>query len=447
MHKMKRLFKQLSIFLLVVLTVLSFGSAVQAADDFQVDFIKVNGMTQDLNAVSVLPIYVERDSYITVEVFLHGLDGSDVAYDTKVSAWIGGYEYGDIDDVTPIFQTLPGVQDRKVLTLEIPNDLESSKTYTLNVDIYDDEQREYNEFPLVIEETRHELNIYDATFNPGKVVKAGTPLFVSIRLENLGETEENDVKVTVSIPALGISTVNYLDELNTEFDEENEDHLRNDNSKQMDLLLRIPSDAATGTYDVQVDIEYNRGHSFLTKTLSLNVEGTAQAAGAQTVINSDSSSKVVNAGESVEYKVMMANLGLEPGVYSVTVDGVSAWGEAVVQPSFLTIMPDSTGEVTITVTPYDSVDAASHTWVAKVMLGTDVLSELVFTTKVEVENTVEQSNDTVKSVLTAIFFILLIVLVVLAIVIAFRKVRSDDDEDEETSALEGQTYYQYYPRN
>ncbi|MBT4576726.1 hypothetical protein HOB91_00105 [Candidatus Woesearchaeota archaeon] len=439
--KMTRHMKNIAFFVLALVALVGTAVSVSAStNDYSFDIIKVNGLETDVNTA----LDIERGERLDIEVWLIA---NATVEDVEITAKINGYEYGSISDSTGLFNLDEGKTYKKTLTLYVPEDIEASEDYTLRIEASDQNNEETATFGLFIDEQRHGLAIFDVLLNPSSTIAAGNSLFTTVRLENLGETEENDVKVTVSIPALGISTVNYLDELNTEFDEENEDHLRNDNSKQMDLLLRIPSDAATGTYDVQVDIEYNRGHSFLTKTLSLNVEGTAQAAGAQTVINSDSSSKVVNAGESVEYKVMMANLGLEPGVYSVTVDGVSAWGEAVVQPSFLTIMPDSTGEVTITVTPYDSVDAASHTWVAKVMLGTDVLSELVFTTKVEVENTVEQSNDTVKSVLTAIFFILLIVLVVLAIVIAFRKVRSDDDEDEETSALEGQTYYQYYPRN
>ncbi|MBT5215386.1 hypothetical protein HOM13_01480 [Candidatus Woesearchaeota archaeon] len=438
---MTRHMKNIAFFVLALVALVGTAVSVSAStNDYSFDIIKVNGLETDVNTA----LDIERGERLDIEVWLIA---NATVEDVEITAKINGYEYGSISDSTGLFNLDEGKTYKKTLTLYVPEDIEASEDYTLRIEASDQNNEETATFGLFIDEQRHGLAIFDVLLNPSSTIAAGNSLFTTVRLENLGETEENDVKVTVSIPALGISTVNYLDELNTEFDEENEDHLRNDNSKQMDLLLRIPSDAATGTYDVQVDIEYNRGHSFLTKTLSLNVEGTAQAAGAQTVINSDSSSKVVNAGESVEYKVMMANLGLEPGVYSVTVDGVSAWGEAVVQPSFLTIMPDSTGEVTITVTPYDSVDAASHTWVAKVMLGTDVLSELVFTTKVEVENTVEQSNDTVKSVLTAIFFILLIVLVVLAIVIAFRKVRSDDDEDEETSALEGQTYYQYYPRN
>ena len=438
--KMTRHMKNIAFFVLALVALIGTAVSVSATPDYQFNIIEVN----DLNIAGQSTLDIERGERLDIEVWLEA--GNTSTEDVQITARINGYEFGSVSDSTELFDLDEGKTYKKTLTLYVPEDIEASEDFTLRIEASDRRDEITEEFSLFIDEQRHGLAIFDVLLNPSSTIAAGNSLFTTVRLENLGSKEENDVKVTVSIPALGVSTVNYLDELNTESQEEGEDHLRNDNSKQIDLLLRIPFDAATGTYDVQVDIEYNRGHSFLSKTLSLNVEGVNQNSGAQTVINSDSSSKVVNVGESAEYKVMMANLGLEPGVYSVTVDGVSAWGEAVVQPSFLTVMPDSTGEVTITVTPYDSAEAASHTWVAKVMLGTDVLSELVFTTKVDAEKAVERTDDTVKSILTAIFFVLLIVLVILAIVIAFRRVKSDD-EDEESTTLEGQTYYQYYPRN
>ncbi len=432
--EMTRHMKKFTFFVLAFIALVGASVSV-SADDYIISSVEVN----DLNMAGT-SLDVERGEILEIEVYLEANATKD---DLRVTAKLMGYEYGSVSDSTEMFSIDEGRTYKKTLTIYVPEDIDSSEEYTLRIEASDKTDMVTEEFSLFIDESRHNLAIYDVLLNPSSTIGAGNSLFVTVRLENLGEKEENDIKITASIPELGVSTVNYLDELNTETQEENEDHLRQDNSKQMDLLLRIPADAATGTYTVQIDVEYDRGHSFLTRSLDLNVEGVTQGPGAQTVINSDSSSKTVNAGEAVEYKVMMANLGLEPGVYSVSVDGVSAWGEATVQPSFLTVMPDSTGEVTILVTPYDSAETAAYTWVAKVSLGTDVLSELVFTTRVEAEEIV-RTNDTVKSVLTAIFFILLIVLVALAVIIAFRKVRGDD-EDEETSALEGQTYYQYYP--
>ena len=41
------------------------------------------------------------------------------------------------------------------------------------------------------------LNIYDVLMSPSKVVEAGEPLFVSVRIENLGDELEEDIKAEI----------------------------------------------------------------------------------------------------------------------------------------------------------------------------------------------------------------------------------------------------------
>jgi hypothetical protein len=421
---------------------MSFSFTVNAqATDFEITRVEVNDLVLDSDTI----LDLERGERIDVEVFLLGLADTD---DVSISAKIMGYEYGSVTDETALFSIETNHTFKKKLTLYVPDDIDASEKYTLRIEASDKTAETTREFTIHIDESRHDLKIFDVLLNPSSTITAGHPVYVTVRLENLGEKEQNDIRVKASIPSLGISTVNYLDELNTEEQEDDDDNqFRQDNSKQIDLLLRIPTDAATGVYDLVVDVEYNRGHNFLTQTLNLNVEGGVEETGVQTVLNSDSNSKATDVGETVEYRVMIANLGDEPGIYTVQVDGISTWGEASVQPSFLTVLPDSTGELVISVTPFDTDESATHTWVARISLGTEVLNEMLFTTKVdapEVEQVVAQSNDALKSVLAVIFGVLVVVLVILALIIAFKKVREDEEED--TTSLENQTYYQYYPR-
>tara|TARA_Y100000310_G_scaffold343038_1_gene448860 strand:- start:3611 stop:4927 length:1317 start_codon:yes stop_codon:yes gene_type:complete len=436
--KITRYIKNITFLLFALVALVGTAISVSAASgDYDFNHIQVDGLT--MSNATVLDF--ERGDRLDIEVYLDAFNDTD---DVTITAKIMGYEFGSISDSTGQFSLDAGKTYKKTLTLEIPEDIDASEEYTLRIEASDQLDEITEEFTIHIDESRHGLKIYDVVLNPSSTIAAGNPLFVSVRLENLGEMEEDDVKITASIPDLGISAINYFDELNTEYQEQNENNFEQDNSDQLDLLLRIPTDAATGTYELRIDVEYNRGYNFLSQSLNINVQGTEADEGVQTVVNSDSSSKATGAGSSVDYKVMMANLGSEPGVYSVQVDGVSAWGEVTVQPSFLTVMPDSTGEVTITVTPFDSTEDASYTWVAKVMLGSDVLSEVVFNTKVDAaEEMAAAKTDVLKTVLTIVFAILVVVLVVLALIIAFRKVRS---EDEDSTSLEGQTYYQYYPK-
>jgi hypothetical protein len=442
--KITRHMRILSLFVIAFVAMIGATASASAdSTDYTVDWIKVNGLTLT-GSGSTTTLDVERGDRLDIEVYLTGnVSNNGTVDDVYVTARIMGYEFGSITDSVGPFSIDDENTYKKVLTLYVPEDIDSSEDYTLRVEVSDKTSELTEELNLHVDEQRHNLRIYDTLLNPSNTIAAGNPLFVTVRLENLGEMEENDIKITASIPDLGVSTVNYMDELNTESQESGESNYEEDSSEQLDLLLRIPSDAATGTYEVRIDVEYNRGYNFISDSLEINIEGAEAEEEIQTVVNSDSNTKTTNVGSTIDYKVMIANLGSESGVYSVQVDGISAWGEAIVQPGFLTVMPDSTGEIIVSVTPTNE-EAATYTWVAKIMHGNELLNEMVFTTTVESSEVVEESKDSLKAVLAVIFGLLVVVLIVLALVIAFRKVKGDEEDEDAT--LEGQAYYQYYPK-
>jgi len=434
--------------MLFVLTILAVGfNSVEAeSPNYEILSVEVDDLLaySSSGSGSITELDVERGDTIDIEVVIEGAEGTgELIDDVFAEAKIIGYEFGSISDMTGPFSIEAGKTYKKTLTLGIPYDIDASEVYTLRIEVSDALDEEYVYFDLHIDEQRHDLNIYDVLLS-SSTITAGNPVFVTARIENLGEKKEEDIKVKVSVPELGISAVGFIDELDTQEQEESEMYKDSvDSSKQIDLLLHIPEDAETGTYEVRVDVEYNRGHSFLSESLSINVEGLETDKGVQTILNSDSTSKIASAGEEVEYKIMIANLGEETGIYSVQVDGVSTWAELSVDPGFLTVMPDSTGEVIVKLSPFGTQESESHSWVAKVMLGTTPIGELTFTTKVDVgETKVAAGGDVVKTVLAVIFGILVVVLIVLALIIAFRRTGNT----EETAPMtEGQTYY-YSPK-
>ncbi len=390
----------LMLFVLAILAV-SFNALSVEAESPNYDILSVE--VDDLQVYSsggsgsITSLDVERGSTVNIEVVLEGdanMTGGlvELVDDVFVEAKIIGYEFGSISDMTGPFSVEAGKTYKKTLTISIPSDIDASEVYSLRIEVSDAVDEEYVYFDLHIDEQRHSINIYDVLLNPSSTVTAGNPVFVTVRLENLGEKKEEDVKVKVSIPELGISAINYIEELVTQIQENNELYKDNEeSSRQIDMLLRIPEDAETGTYEVRVDVEYNRGHSFLSESLSLNVQGLKEEEGVQTILNSDSTSKAASAGEEVVYKIMIANLGDEAGIYSVQVDGVSTWAELSVDPGFLTVMPDSTGEVAVKVSPFEAKESETHTWVARIMLGTTFIGELTFTTKVQAPEVQEKA--------------------------------------------------------
>ena len=83
------------LFAIISLALVLFSSTVLAVADFSVDYVKVDGVV----AGSGSSVFVERGTSIPVEVYVRGRDAlstdssRSVAYDTRVRAYIGGYEY------------------------------------------------------------------------------------------------------------------------------------------------------------------------------------------------------------------------------------------------------------------------------------------------------------------------------------------------------------------
>src|SRR3989344_4030358 len=259
-------------------------SALAFEPHFVVEEVKVNGVTafpydtsdrtgdSDKLAESQ-HIRVERGSTMFVEVFYHGLGGDESRYDTRIEVELDGYEYGVLDDNTEIFEVNPGQKGRKVLRIDVPEDIDSSDFYDLKVRMSDDDDEVTQVFKVRVEEQRHVVNIYDVIVQPYQHVEAGTPLFVTVTLENLGDNVEDLIKVTAAIPELGIQASDNVGELITWFDEDGDNivYSKRDTVSSRDLVLFIPENAEAKDYELVVQAEYNRGHSVAEKKYTISV--------------------------------------------------------------------------------------------------------------------------------------------------------------------------------
>src|SRR3989344_1248777 len=197
-NKMKKLLSIMLVFL-VALSVMPLTKAQTSSLSF--DEIEVEGTTvvQDNSVVDVAVVKdltESSETYLPIRVRL--ITTVDIK-DLKVSAWIGGYEYGVPRDTSEPFDiTTYGTEAVKsvVLKLPLPKDLESSKEYKLNVEAFNNEISLKKEIRLNVEGKRHLVDLFDVIVSPGLSVDAGTPVIVKARVENLGDRAEEDVKVT-----------------------------------------------------------------------------------------------------------------------------------------------------------------------------------------------------------------------------------------------------------
>ena len=105
-----------------------------------------------------------------------------------------------------------GTEKNVKLKLTVPEDFPNGNA-TLRVLVTGGLEQVYTDYQLNIESPSHSVKIADVSFSPSLTVKAGRSLLTTVLLENVGENKEEDVKVTVAVPELGISVSEYVDEV------------------------------------------------------------------------------------------------------------------------------------------------------------------------------------------------------------------------------------------
>ncbi len=435
---MNKILKAINV-LFVVLLLLG-TSAVKSATstEYSLNQIDVDGTTvfdaDDSTENSV--VFVERGTTSVIEVWITGENSISVndneVDDVKVKAWIGGHEFGDIEDTSSIFTVQEGITYKKVLRLDIPSDFNVNENddTTLNVEVFDSDNNRRESFPVRIQEQRHSLNIIDVILNPGLSIDAGKVLFGTVRAENLGEKTERDIKVVMSIPELGLSTRTFIDELVNEVDAENEDEDDRVSASSDELFLKIPENTKEGTYTLKVQVIYNRGHTTEERTYALNVNGITPVTTQETVVSIDSTSQSVEAGKGAVFKLTVTNMGSKAATFTADAAGVSSWGSSRVDPSSITVLPDQTGEMFVFVSANENADSGEKAVTLTVKSGDSVVKQIPVTVKVSETGSSADTFGSLRKGLEVGFIVLLIVLVILGLILAARKLGSKEDEEE-----------------
>lgn len=435
--------KALSVALVLLIGLISLSVLVSADSDlYDITKVKVNGVEMSSGANTTAQ--VELDDSTEIEVYLEGTGNSttctngvdDCAIDVRVRAWIGGYEYDDIQATSEEFDIEPGVSYKKTLSLDIPEDLDvEDNEYTLYVEVYDDEESEREDYDLFAERTEHNLNIVDVIYDSS--VDAGETTSIEVRLENLGEEKEEDIKVQVNLA--GDLATDYINEL-AAFEEDNEDEESSDSTT---LVLGIDDDLESGYYDLTVTVSYNRGHDEVEETYKVWVDGSdaeddeeeqEESAGVTTSVSSDELEGT--AGEETSLTLTFTNSGESDQTFTVNVNGEEQWASSDVVPESVTIASGESEEITVTLTPDDDASGDYEFSIQILNEDGELQEEVHIHFHVDEEKGLFGDTNT----MLKMGFILLIVLIILiGLIVAFRKLK--DDDDDELEPKEGQTYY------
>ena len=374
---------------------------------------------------------VERGAEIDIRV---KLNASNDETDIEISAEVLGYEYSDHDpifDRVHTFDLDAGDTTYKDLTINLPDKMDKDY-YDLRVTVGTRTGSAFEGlYRLHLKGIKHSLIIKDVVFNPEASVESGRALLTTVRVKNIGEKDEESVKVKVTIPELGLSASDYVDGIE-----------EGDSETSEELYMRIPECVEAKDYKVIVTVEYDEAYETVSTEKMITVTGDVCAAEEpvekKTIITVGPETQDVAKGTSVIYPLTISNAGSTARTYVVSIDGAETWSTVEVTPSNLVVL--NAGEskaVYVSVTANDDATAGEHMFVLSVKSGDTTLKQV--TLKADVTEELSGAIS-LKRGLEIGVIILIVLLVILGLIIAFNKLRETGEEEPEGSE-KGETYY------
>lgn len=276
-------------------------------------FMSINGIEM-ANTFWDNPISIEAGNTLPIRASFAEW-GFDQVSDVKVKAILSTSK-ADITASTGSFVMLKGNAYTKVLSLQMPSDIDPSESLELTMRIQgtvNGETKTFEQiFPLIIQRQSYNADILSA--DSDKTVNAGESLAVNVVLKNRGYEELTDVFVVVSIPELGLSKKAYFEDL-TANDTDDDSNKRD--SAERTIYLRIPAGSKPGIYDMKVEA-YNADTSSIqtSKIVILGSESISRVIAPVT-------SKGIASGTTEIYELVIVNSGNQVGIYEIVPETVS----------------------------------------------------------------------------------------------------------------------------
>ena len=423
---MKNIFSLLTVFLIgVLMSSVAFATVA-------IDSVKVDGTTMTQSSTNMI-LGVERGDEIEVKVtFTPDADADDV----EIEAVLRGIDSSNkVEDITDTFDIKNGVSYVKKLHLPLIEKMDQDR-YLLRVRVTDRDSATVEQtYSLEVDTERHNVEVRDIVLSPNTEVKAGRALLASVRVRNRGEQDEDGVKVVVSIPELGVSAADFIDELEAEDEDD-------DQATTEEMFLRIPDNAETGEYKIRVEVFYDDGDKKNSKEATIFVLGQDKAAGKpkseeKTIITvAVDKQNVVTGGGEVAYPVTLTNAGASSKTYTVRADG-AAWANFRVSPSnVLVIGSQESKAFTVFASANENAPLGDQTFTVTINSGDKVLKQLPLS--VSVQEGQASGTSKVKRGLEVGLVVLVILLVIIGLIIGFSKLRGEDEEEDKE---EGKEYY------
>lgn len=412
--------KNLGVLVASLILMLSFAASAMAA--VTIEQVKLDGDTLSASGSNFVRA-IDRGDELEVRVQLTSTTDMD---EVQVEAVIRGYDHDDlVEDISDAFNMKQNVTYVKKLSLPLRDRMDQDQ-YKLRIRVSDrDNPTVEQTYEIDVEAEKHSVMIKDIILNPENEVKAGRALLASVRIGNFGQKDEKDMKVTVSIPELGVSASSYLDEIEKEDDDD-------DSKTSEEMFLRIPEDAKTGSYTLVATVSYDEGDERESKEVTVKVVGdeSKPVTEEKTIITLASDLQSGNAGGSeVSFPVTLTNAGSSAKVYTIMVEGAN-WATFKVSPSNVLVVESGESKaVVVSVAIAKNAPAGVQTFLVTIMADGKVLKQVPM--KVNVAG---DSGYSLKKALEVGLIVLLILIVIIGLILGFSRKRDEDnDKDNDKS--------------
>ena len=417
---MKSALKVFGVIALLVISMLAF-SGIAHADSVPVTIEKVYVNGVEVVDGEVTDITVDEDIEVKVKFLATG-DDEHVTVEAKIDGLDRDADEAEAE--TDTFTVREGKTYTKTLDIRLPERADPEEEYDLEIEFSSrgTDDVVYNA-RIYASQERHDVKIKDVIFSPSDKIKAGYSMITNVRVKNIGERDEEGIKVTVSIPELDVSDSKWIDELE-----------EGDTKTSEDLYFRIPQTAEEKEYTVEVTVEYDDGDKEVTAEYLYNVVSGEQtpAAAQKTKITVLATEQDLTAGgNSVVYPLTITNQGTASKTYVLNAN-VGDWATSEIDPNVLTVDAGETKAVYVSVAANKGTDEGEKVFGVTISSGDKALQDLTF--KANVQKATNKGNLTTG--LEIALIVLVVILVIIGLVIGFSRLR----RSEEPSA-EDQTYY------
>ncbi len=450
--------KAMSVFFILIMTLTAVGTVIaqdQASDidlnalgngdlvDYAVTEVKIDGTSMNLQDQIDKPQGTVDPAYFTVtrtdeiEVSVRLQSWTNTSLRVSASIYDGDEETATEDE----YVTMSDGQERVVkLPLSLTSLMDKGRGKLLVVVSGRNTLTTTYHYNIELGANTHDLTIKDVTVTPSNGVKAGRSAIVTVRLKNIGEKDEDSVKVTASVPELGVSDSVYIDSLKADASKSTEE-----------MVLMMPSCAKPDTYTLKVTVDYRNDKSKETKDVPLEIIGgdlcgpkkddaaAGSTAPEKTTVNVNMDSQVVTRGEGgAIYPIVMTNEGTTTKSYTLSLDGAD-WANVKLSPSNLVVLnAGETRAVYAYVSAKENAALGEHMFAVSIKSGDNLLKQVPLKADVIDSKSASTANTSdAKNVLEWVLVVLVVVLVIVGIVLLVQKMKGDKGDSADLT----QTYY------